>query len=142
MEYKSTKWIVTLIVLAHLVVNVLHGQAHTKLGVGLSNWQQAFVILVILLAPLVAMVLSWTRLARAGVWLLFLSMLGALIFGAAYHYIIISNDHVAHLPPGDARGLFQVTAVLLLVTEALGVIVAGVALSRLPSHKKAQETRA
>jgi len=130
MEYKSTKWIVTLIVLAHLVVNVLHGQAHTKLGVGLSNWQQAFVILVILLAPLVAMALSWTRLARAGVWLLFLSMLGALIFGAAYHYIIISNDHVAHLPPGDARGLFQVTAVLLLVTETAGVLVATMILRR------------
>ena len=122
--------LVTLIVLAHLVINVLHGQAHTKLGVGLSNWQQAYVVLVILLAPLVALVMSWTRFARAGVWLLFVSMLGALIFGGVYHYIIISNDHVAHLPPGDARGLFQVTAVLLLVTETAGVLVAAIILRR------------
>jgi len=137
--YRSS---VTVVVLAHLIVNILHGQAHTNLGVGLSNWQQIFVIAVILLAPLVALAFSFTRYARAALWLLLVSMLGALIFGLCYHYIIISPDHVSHLPAGDARSMFQITAVLLLVTEALGVIVAGVALSRLPSHKKAQETRA
>jgi hypothetical protein len=128
--HSSTKWIVTLTVLAHLVVNVFHGRAHTELAVGLSNWQQAYVLLVILLAPLVALLLTWTRYARAGVWLLLLSMLGALIFGAVYHYVIISNDHVAHLPPGDARGMFQVTALLLLVTETAGVIVAAIVMRR------------
>src|ERR1043165_9661672 len=44
-------------------------------------------------------------------------MLGALIFGACYHYLIISPDHVAHLPPGDARSLFRTTALLLEITE-------------------------
>ena len=131
----STKWIVTLVVLVHLVVNVLHGRAHTELGVGLSNWQQAYVLLVILLAPLVALLLTWTRYPRTGLWLLLLSMLGALIFGAAYHYVIISNDHVAHLPPGDARGMFQVTALLLLVTEAAGVIVATMSMRRFVKSK-------
>lgn len=111
-------------VLAHLVVVVLHGQAHTRLGVGLSNWQQAYVLTVIVVAPLVALVLSLTRYSRSGLWLLFASMLGSLIFGACYHYLIISPDHVAHLPPRDARGLFRVTALLLLVTEAFGVVVA------------------
>jgi len=129
-SHSSSKWIVTLAVLVHVLVVLLHGRAHTELGVGLSNWQQAYVMLVILLAALVAMVMSWTRLARAGVWLLFLSLLGALIFGGVYHYIVISNDHVAHLPPGDARGLFQVTAVLLLVTETAGVLVAAIILRR------------
>ena len=129
-SHSSSKWIVTLAVLVHLLVVLLHGRAHTELRVGLSNWQQAYVMLVILLARLVAMVMSWTRLARAGVWLLFLSLLGALIFGGVYHYIVISNDHVAHLPPGDARGLFQVTAVLLLVTETAGVLVAAIILRR------------
>jgi hypothetical protein len=33
-------------------------------------------------------------------------MFGSLVFGGIYHYIIISPDHVAHLPTGDARGLF------------------------------------
>ena len=121
---KRIALVVTLVVLAHFVVNLLHGQAHTKLGVGLASWQQVYVITVILLAPLVALALSWTRYVRAGMWLLLVSMLGSLIFGAVYHYVIISEDHVAHLPPGDARGLFRVTALLLLITEAVGVIVA------------------
>lgn len=114
---------VAIAVLAHLIVSLLHGQAHTRLGVGLSNWQQTYVLIVILLAPLVALVLSLTRFATAGLWLLFLSMLGSLIFGGSYHYLIISPDHVAHLPPGDARGLFRTTALLLLVTETFGVVV-------------------
>jgi len=119
---------VTIAVVAHLIVNVLHGQAHTRLGVGLSNWQQFYVLAVILVAPLVALVLSFTRLARAGLWLLLVSMLGSFIFGACYHYLIISTDHVSHLPAGDARGLFRITAVLLLITEAFGVVVAAMAL--------------
>lgn len=115
---------VTITVLAHLIVAILHGRAHTELGVGLMRWQQFYVIAVILLAPLVALVLSWTRYARAGLWLFFGSMLASLIFGASYHYIIISNDHVAHLPLGEARGMFRVTALLLLITETAGVILA------------------
>jgi len=119
---------VAIVVVAHLIVNILHGQAHTRLAVGLSEWQQFYVIAVILLAPLIALALSFTRFAKAGLWLLLASMLGSLIFGACYHYVIISPDHVAHLPPGDARGLFRITALLLLITEALGVAVAGIAL--------------
>ena len=119
---------VAIAVLAHMVVAVIHGQAHTRLGVGLSNWQQTYVLTVIVLAPLVAFVLSLTRYFNAGLWLLLASMLGSLIFGACYHYVIISPDHVAHLPPGDARGLFRVTALLLLVTETFGVVVAAMTL--------------
>ena len=125
---KFSKVAVTVAVLAHLIVNLLHGRAHTELGVGLTSFQQFYVIAVILLAPLIALLLSWTRYARAGLWLLLASMLGSLIFGVCYHYIIVSSDHVAHLPPGDARGLFRVTALLLLITEATGVVLAAIAL--------------
>lgn len=127
-KHTRLAWLITAVVVAHLIVNLLHGQAHTKLGVGLSIWQEIYVIAVILLAPLVALIISWTRYAKAGFFLLLGSMFASLIFGASYHYIIISNDHVAHLPPGEARGLFSFTALLLLITEALGVVVAGVAL--------------
>ena|SRR5689334_9234320 len=123
--------LVTFLVVAHLIVNLLHGNAHTKLGVGLASWQQVYVIVVILLAPLVALVLSWTRFARLGVWLLLVSMLGSLIFGAVYHYVIISNDHVAHLPPGEAQGLFRTTALLLVLTEAVGVIVGAIGVRKI-----------
>jgi hypothetical protein len=125
---RFSKIAVTITVIAHLIVNLLHGRAHTELGVGLTSFQQFYVIAVILLAPLIALLLSWTRYARASLWLLLASMLGSLIFGACYHYIIVSIDHVAHLPLGDARGLFRVTALLLLITEAAGVVLAAIAL--------------
>ena len=126
----KTRISVAIVVLAHLIVNLFHGQAHTSLGVGLNSWQQIYVIVVILLAPLVAFGLSLTKYLRTGLWLLLLSMLGSLIFGASYHYVIISPDHVAHLPAGDAQRLFRGTALLLVITEALGVALAGITLRR------------
>ena len=122
-RYSGLAW-VTIAVVAHLVVVLLHGQAHTRLSVGLSNWQSVYVLVVIVMAPLVALAFSFTRYVRAGLRLLLAAMLGSLIFGACYHYIIISPDHVAHLPAGEARGLFRATAVLLLITEMFGVGVA------------------
>lgn len=111
----------TVAVLAHLVVNMVHGNAHQQLAVGLSSWQNIYVLTVIIIAPLVAMVLIWTRLARLGFLLLAASMAASLIFGIAYHYVVISPDHVSHLPPGDAQGLFRTTALLLVLTELLGI---------------------
>jgi len=127
-RYSRFAWAVTVVVLSHLVVNLLHGRAHTELDVGLTSWQQFYVVVVILVSPLIALLLVWAKYSRAGLWLLLASMFGSLIFGACYHYIIVSSDHVAHLPPGEARGLFRVTALLLLITEALGVVVATVAI--------------
>jgi hypothetical protein len=73
-------------VLVHLLVTMLHGHAHTELRVGLSEWQQIFVIGVILVAPLIAAGLLLTRYARLGLWLLAISMAGSLIFGVYFHY--------------------------------------------------------
>ena len=109
-------------VLAHLAVMMLHGRAHDALRVGLSTWQNIYVLVVIAIAPLIAMLLLWTRYARMGLLLLVISMAGSLIFGLVYHYVIVSPDHVSHLPPGDAQGLFRTTAVLLMLTELAAVI--------------------
>lgn len=122
--------LVTTAVIAHLIVVVFHGRAHSSLGVALSNWQRYYVFTVILGAPIVALALSFTRFERPGLWLLLLAMLGSLIFGAVFHYIVISHDHVAHLPAGEARGVFRMTALLLVVTEAFGVVAAALGLRR------------
>lgn len=113
----------TVAVLAHLAVSLVHGYAHTQLGVGLSTWQNFYVIIVITFAPIVALALVWTRHSRIGFILLALSMIGSFVFGGYYHYVGISPDHVSHLPPGDAQGMFRVTAVLLLATELFGAVV-------------------
>jgi hypothetical protein len=117
------RWLATIAVMSHAGVAWLHGAAHKQLGVGLNTWQTLFVQVVITAAPLVAMVLVWTRLARWSYLLLALVMAGALGFGIYHHYIAVSPDHVAHLPPGDAQTMFKATAVLLIVTEtiALGI---------------------
>ena len=123
MKRRSLVLLSTVAVLAHLVVSIVHGRAHEHLAVGLSSWRNLYVLIVIVIAPLIAMLLIWTRLARAGLVLLVISMAGSLIFGVAYHYVVISPDHVSHLPPGDAQGLFRTTALLLVLTELLGVAV-------------------
>ena len=122
-ERRNTALLSTVAVLAHLVVSIVHGRAHERLVVGLSNWQNIYVMTVIVVAPLIAMALIWTRYAHSGLVLLVISMAGSLIFGVAYHYVVISPDHVSHIPPGEAQGLFRMTALLLVLTEVFGVAV-------------------
>lgn len=110
--------IATVLVLAHLVISVFHGQAHTDLGVGLATWQWAYVYTVITAAPLLAMILYWTKFRAAGALLLGASMVGSFAFGVYYHFIAISPDNVNHLPEGHAQGMFVATAVLLAIVEA------------------------
>jgi hypothetical protein len=114
-------WVGTIAILVHLVVVLLHGEAHKHLGVELNFWQTAYAAIVIVAGPLSAAPLLWTRHARLGFLLLVISMAGSLSFGVYYHFIAISVDHVSHLPPGDAQGLFRLTALLLAATEVFGV---------------------
>ena len=111
----------TIVVLAHAVVVWLHGSAHEKLGVDTFAWLgNSFIYVVIIAAPIMAMILLWTRLQRIGIWLLLGSMLGSLLFGGYNHFIAITPDHVAHLPAGEAQTLFIATAVLLGIVEIWG----------------------
>jgi hypothetical protein len=112
-----------LVVLAHAAVLLGHDLAHQELGVGLNTWQTAYAYSVIVPAPIIAM-LMLRRHPREAYALLFVSMLGALLFGAYHHYLAISPDHVDHLPPGDAQGLFRGTALWMAILEAAGAIVA------------------
>jgi hypothetical protein len=116
-------WLGTLAVLAHAIVALVHGVAHARLGVELSTWQQGYVAVVIVFAPLLAAGMLWTRLARWGCVLLAASMAGSMVFGVYHHYVAVSPDHVSHLPPGDWQGAFRRTALLLAVTESFGLAV-------------------
>jgi hypothetical protein len=107
-------------VLSHGLIATVHGLAHQRLAIDLTAAQEAFILIVITLAPLAAMFLLWTRLRRVGGAVLLLSMLGSLIFGVVNHFMIVSPDHVQHLALGMWRLPFQITAALLTVTEILG----------------------
>ena len=116
-------WVGTGVVAVHVLVNAAHGAVHSELGVEISNWQQAFIVVVIGLGPLVAALLLWTSRSRLGAVILTGSMAMAFVFGVYYHYVAISPDHVKHLPPGDAQELFRGTALLVAVSQALGFVV-------------------
>lgn len=110
------------IVVLHLLVSVIHGAAHNVLAINLSGWQNAYVLSIITILPLVAALLIWRRRA-VGFMLLLLSMFGSLVFGVYYHFIFVSPDNVAFLPHHTWTLPFQLTAWLLAVIEAAGVVI-------------------
>jgi hypothetical protein len=119
---RSAKY-ATAIVVAHLLVNLVHGLAHRDLHVGLSPLDSIFVVVVVLVSPLLAMALVWTTKKRIGLILLSLSMFGSLLFGFYHHFLVASPDHV-RLQPASAWGIaFVLTAYGLLITEAIGAYV-------------------
>ena len=120
----------TAVVLSHLLITIVHGMAHADLQIGLSTAQKLFVLLVINVCPLVAMAFLWTRLQRTGLALLSLSMCASLLFGVWNHFVASGPDHVAEVAGGGMGHLFQITAVLLALIEALGAWLAFVWLRR------------
>ena len=75
--------------------------------------------MVIIAGPLVGLVWSRITHSSAGAWLIAATMAGALLFGLVNHFLIVSPDHVSQVPV-PWRLWFGATAVLLLITEAVG----------------------
>ena len=119
---RSAKY-ATAIVVAHLLVNLVHGLAHRELHVGLAPLDSMFVIVVVLVFPLIAMGGVWTAKKRLGLILLSLSMFGSLLFGLYHHFLVVSPDHIHSQPSGGWGTTFVLTAYLLLITEAIGTYV-------------------
>lgn len=116
------------IVLLHVIVTVIHSLAHSALLIYMSGWQNIYIFIVIAVLPLVAGVMLWRR-ASVGFLVLFLSMLGSLLFGGYYHFILPGPDNVSHLAAHTWTLPFQVSAVLLTLVEAAGVVVGLMGLS-------------
>lgn len=121
-----TRVVLALLAAIHLVAVTWHGAAHTRLGVTLSPLQNAFVYTVVVSAPVVAVGLLWTRHVGAGLWLFLVASCGALGFGGYYHYVVVSPDHVGHLPAGSpaAQAAFARSAAVLALTELAGALAA------------------
>jgi hypothetical protein len=109
------------VVAFHFLISLVHGVAHSSLHIDLKPWQTVYVLLVITLLPLISAFLLW-RALTGGSFLLLASMLGSLIFGGYYHFIAAGADNVASLGLHSWAPAFQVTAVLLGVTEVAGVL--------------------
>ncbi len=130
MKDRKLTWSGTLLVAIHALIGAAHVSAHRELGIQLTSLQNAFIIVVIGAGPILAAILLWTVYRRGGSLVLAASMAGAFVFGIYFHFFAVSPDHVSHLPEGEFRGMFRSTAVLLAVTEALGVGVGWLRYSR------------
>ncbi len=137
MKDRRVAWVGTLAVVAHQAIVHLHGHAHRSLGVNLTDAQMLFVGTVIVAAPILAAVLLLTRRARAGAILLAVAMPASLAFGVYNHFLVISSDHVAHLPAGDQQGLFILTAYLLPALELASAAVGLWGVARLRAEQAA-----
>lgn len=111
------------IVVAHLLVTIVHGLAHSRLRIELSPAGRLFVIVVIILSPLVAGIVLWTSRQRTGLGLLTLSMAASLLFGLYKHFVAMGPDRVGEQLPGVWATVFATTAYLLLLSEALGTYI-------------------
>ena len=115
-----------LVVLAHIVINGIHGIAHQQLGVSISDFQSAYVFLVTLVAPIVAVImllfLNKPKIQRGGAWLLLVSMLASLLFGIIYHIVLPSSDNIFTVMQNSSLYsiAFTSTAILLLIVEGVG----------------------
>jgi hypothetical protein len=114
-----TKIVITVLVIVHLIASLWHGSAHTHLGIKLSTEQTLFIYVVIIIAPVVAAILVWTRYLSTGLCVFFLSMLGSFLFGAYHHYLLVSPDNIHHLPPGspESHSHFITSACVIALVE-------------------------
>jgi len=110
------------VVLVHVLITTPHSIAHTQLRIQMNLWQSIYIFAVILLAPIVSVILLWKR-PKAGFTLLAISMAGSLLFGVYYHFIAAGPDNVAQVHTHPWASTFQISAVLLALTELAGVIV-------------------
>lgn len=114
-----------IVVAIHFVVVVLHSIAHQVLPVQATPAQLAFIIPVIVLAPVVVAVML-PKFEKVGMVLLTASMLGSFLFGIYYHFIADTIDHVAHVAHREPlfwSQMFLITSYLLAITEAAGAVV-------------------
>jgi hypothetical protein len=127
-------WLVTAVLL-HTIVTLWHGGTHVRIPVPLSELQEIFVLVIVILLPLIGLGMLWSRWAHAGVIIIALSMIGSLVFGFINHFVLISSDYVGATSLHSERHIFVLTAGLLLVTDTLGMVI-GIAAWRGASLKR------
>jgi hypothetical protein len=116
-----------LVILAHIIINGIHGIAHQQLGVSISDFQSAYVFLVTLVSPIAAVImllfLNKPKILLGGAWLLLVSMLASLLFGIVYHIVIPSSDNIFTVMQNSSlySVVFTSTAILLLIVECAGI---------------------
>lgn len=109
-----------MLICLHGLVVVVHAISHAGINVWADLFSSIFIGVVIVIAPLVALYLLYTRWLRWGALLLVLAMLGSLLFGVWEHFVLPGADNIASTQPGVWQLPFRLTAVLLALIEFAG----------------------
>jgi hypothetical protein len=112
-----------IIVWLHLLMVIAHGLSHIVNHVNQSILSYAFIIVVILATPLLALLLLSTRRLWPGTLLLTVSMLGSLLFGLVNHFMVPGTDNIAQVMPGVWQTVFLLSSILLAISEAIGTVI-------------------
>jgi hypothetical protein len=120
MGRNTTRIALAAVVVLHLLVSLVHGLAHGAAGVGGNGPSMAFVVIVIIAGPLVGLAWMWKN-AVVGARIIGVTMAAALLFGLINHFIIAGPDRVDYVVT-HARTLFEVTALMLVLSEAAGSV--------------------
>lgn len=112
---------ITIVVIAHTVISALHGLAHLLIPVPISVLQALFIAGVITALPIIAVILIWRQRVIWAATVLLVSMAGSLLFGLYNHFAVVSPDHISQIPSTSLGVLIQATAILLAVSEGIGI---------------------
>ena len=107
------------IALLHLAVGVTHGYGHIVADVPNTVLQQAFIVIVVTLLPLVAVLVAFRRSVRLGAVLFSASMAASFMFGYLLHFVIDSPDLHSNVI-GEHEAIFFHSALNLALFEFVG----------------------
>ena len=116
----------------HLIVGLAHTYAHVLADVQNTPLQLLFILLVVALAPWVAVFLFWKGRPRLGAALFAVSMAASFLFGYLLHFFIDSPDLYSRVAQ-QYRGVFLHSAIALAVVEFSGFALAVFIFLRRPS---------
>jgi len=106
---------------AHLIVGLVHYQSHMLAGVQNTPFQLLFILLVVTIAPWVAVYLAFRASLRTASAMFALTMAASFLFGFLLHFVIEGPDLYSNVTAVH-QGLFLQSAVGLALAEFSGVV--------------------
>lgn len=120
------------------LLTFLHGTAHQALQIPMGPWQSAFILSVIVIAPLLCLAALWTPYRCIAAQWAAISLTAGFAFGAFFHFGPQNPDHVMLAPQNSGGSLFVVTAALLLVVDAASAAVCAWAAWRFANEESSE----
>lgn len=114
-----------IVLVVHLVANGVHSVAHVEIPVLLQPAPTAVVVAASYVLPVLGVALLWSGYRKLGGAVFAASMAVAFTLGVFLHFLVPNPDNVVAIPAGGWQLPFQLTAVALAVTDAVGGVLGG-----------------